>query len=246
MNKMNSVHTQRRRVDGSILKVEITCLLLALSSMLPSVSQAQAVTNPPSPLSSANHGQAVTILDTLGTATPRTTFSVFGSAGMGIYSEAFVGPQFTLTRRSVLTTVGAFVNNCDQISAGVPQCPNTRPFVVQIRRSINGMPDPRLLIAAAPLSHDNDPLTVSFESASFNDIPLEAGTYFAIIAPQQAGDAGIILSSVLLPSGQRYVAGITVLGNVSPTGSTVEPAYHAAVKIIARPVTRRPRATSQE
>jgi len=123
------------------------------------------------------------------------------------------------------------VNNCDSITAGVPQCPNTRPFVVQIRRSINGAPDPRLLVAAAPLSHDNNPLVVSFESAEFDDVPLEPGTYFGMFAPQQTTDAGILLSSA-----EGYVAGIAPIGTVTPAGSTLDAANYAAVRIIARPV----------
>jgi hypothetical protein len=150
MKRINGVDTPKLRPDRPKLKNIMTAaLLLAMSSTLSSVS----------------HAQAVTVLNTLGTATPKTTFSVFGTGGIAIFREQFVGPQFTLARRSVLTKVGAFVNNCKSIISGVPQCPNALPFVVQIRRSINGMPDPSLLIAAAPLSHDNNPLIVSFESA---------------------------------------------------------------------------------
>lgn len=173
------------------------------------------------------------MLDTLGAATPTTRFSVFGSGGNGIFSEQFIGPQFTLPRRSVLTQVGGFVNNCDSILSGVPQCPNTRPFVVQIRRSVNGAPDPRLVVAAAPLTHDNDPLVISFESARFDDIPLEAGTYFAIFTPQQAGDAGFLVGSVL-----GYTPGIAAVGTITPAGSTFDAAAHTAVRIVARPVRR--------
>jgi len=216
MEKMNGMDAPKRHPDRPKLKMMMTAaLLLAMSSTLSNVS----------------HAQTVTVLDTLGTATPKTTFSVFGSGGIAITNEQFAGPQFTLTQRSVLTRVGAFVNNCSSIIAGVPQCPNTLPFVVQIRRSVNGLPDPNLLVAAAPLTHDNDPLTVSFEWAKFDDIPLEPGTYFALFAPQQATDAGFLLSSA-----KDYVAGITTIGYVSPTGSSLDTANYAAVQIIARAV----------
>jgi hypothetical protein len=228
MNKTNGVATPKLHPDRPKLKNIMTAaLLLAMSSTLSSVSHAQTISSTPS---SVSHAQTVTVLNTLGTATPRTTFSVFGSSGYAIFREQFAGPPFTLTRRSVLTKVGAFVNNCGQITAGVPQCPNTLPFVVQIRRSVNGAPDPDLLIAAAPLSHDNNPLVVSFESADFDDIPLEAGTYFAIFAPQQATDAGLLLGL-----SQGYVSSITAVGVVTPTGSTLDTANYAAVQIIARP-----------
>jgi hypothetical protein len=216
MNRLNGVGRPKLHPDRPRLKIITTAaLLLAMSSTLPGVS----------------HAQRVTVVDTLGTATPRTTFSIFGTGGLAISSDDFVGPRFTLTRRSVLTRVGAFVNNCASIISGVPQCPHTRPFVVQIRREVDGRPDPRLVVAAAPLSHDNDPLIVSFESAEFDDVPLEAGTYFALFAPQQAADGGLLLATA-----PGYIAGITALGTVNPFGSALDPANHAAVQIIARPV----------
>lgn len=229
MNKPSGVDTPKLHPGRPTSKIVTTAaLLLAMSSTLSSVSHAQTDAATPS---GAHHAHTVTVLDTLGTATPKTKFSLFGSAGITIINDQFAGPQFTLKRRSVLTSVGAFVNNCNSFSGGVPQCRNTLPFVVQIRRSVNGVPDPRLLIAAAPLTHDNDPLTFSFESAGFDDIPLEAGTYFAIIAPQQAADGGYLLGSA-----QSYVAGITAIGIVNPTGSMLDSANYAAVRIIAKPV----------
>jgi len=179
--------------------------------------------------------QVYTVLDTAGAATPATTFSVAGSAGQVLGSAQFVGPQFTLTRRSVLTKIEALVNNCSVIVAGVPQCPNTLPFVVQIRRSINGVPDPRLLIAATPLTHDNDPLTVSMESAALDDVPLEPGTYFALFAPQQESDSGFLLSNA---NGGAYQAGITTIGVVTSSGSFADTNFVAvriAAKVVHRP-----------
>ena len=182
--------------------------------------------------SASVHAQVYTVLDTAGAATSGTTFSVFGSAGQVIGSAQFVGPQFTLTRRSVLTKIEALVNNCSVIVAGVPQCPNTLPFVVQIRRSINGVPDPRLLIAATPLTHDNDPLTVSMENAALDDVPLEPGSYFALFAPQQDSDAGLLLSNA---NGGTYQAGMTTIGVVTSTGSFADTNF-VAVRIVAKNV----------
>ena len=123
------------------------------------------------------------------------------------------------------------MNNCAVIVA-VPQCPNTLPFVVQIRRSINGAPDPRLLIAAVPLTHDNDPLTVSMESAALDDVPLEPGTYFALFAPQTASDGGFLLSNA---NGGAYQAGMTTIGVVTSTGSFADTNF-VAVRIVAKVV----------
>ena len=179
--------------------------------------------------------QVYIVLDTTGTATSRTAFSIFGSAGQTIGSALFVGPQFTLTQRSVLTKIEALVNNCGVVIAGIPQCPNTLPFVVQIRRSINGAPDPRLLVAAVPLTHDNDPLTVSMERAALEDVPLEPGTYFALFAPQQESDVGFLLSNA---NGGAFQAGLTTIGVVTSTGSFIDTNF-VAVRIAAKVVHHR-------
>jgi hypothetical protein len=188
--------------------------------------------------SAAGRAEPIVVLDTLGAATPRTTFSIFGSAGPSIFGNQWVGPEFTLTRRSVLIKVGAFINNCGAFAAGgVPQCANRRPIVVQIRRSLNGAPDPVFLVAATPLSSSNDPLTYSFESADFDDVVLEPGTYFAIFSPQQAGDGGTLLG---VANNGAYVAGLTTIGFVSSSGSPTEQNF-VAVRIVAKPVKARPR-----
>jgi len=48
----------------------------------------------------------ITIVDSLGVATPSTQFSVFGTGGQGILSSQFAGPKFTLTVPTVLTEIG--------------------------------------------------------------------------------------------------------------------------------------------
>src|SRR5215207_2982488 len=174
-----------------------------------------------------------TVVDTLGAATTSTRFSVFGSGGPSVLSTQLAGPQFTLTRQAVLTEVGAFLNNCQGIISGVPLCPETSPLVVQIRPSLNGAPDPSVVLAAFILSHDNDPFVVSYESASFR-LPLEAGIYFALFAPQ-GGDGGFILGGASDPFG--YTAGSVQLGFLNPqTGSSSGSEQFAAVRILAEPV----------
>lgn len=174
-----------------------------------------------------------TVIDTLGSATPSTQFSVFGSSGQAIFGEQLPGPQFTLTQPAVLTEVGAFVNNCGSIISGEPMCPTTSPFTVQIRPSLNGSPDPSILLATFIMSHDNAPLFVSYESASFR-LPLGAGTYFALFAPRE-GDVGYLLGFASDPF--SYRAGATQLGLLNPlTGSSSSSQQSAAVRITAEPV----------
>lgn len=174
----------------------------------------------------------VTVLDTLAFATPSTTFSVFGSGGQSIFSSQFVGPQFTLTHRTRITEIGAFVNNCVSIIDGVPQCPHTLPFIVEVRPSVNGVPDASTVLATFVLSDDQDPLTVSFEAVATH-LVLEAGTYFAIFGTQTPADAGDLLSTA-----PGYQAGLTILGFVDPTGGRAPFAstLFAAVRILGQPL----------
>jgi hypothetical protein len=216
MNRTASDLTARGRQRAMLKAVGGALLVLVLSSTPFATSRAQTFT----------------VIDTTGGAAPGTTFSVFGSSGQVIGSEQFVGPQFTLTKRAVLKKIEAFVNNCRAIVGGVPQCPNTLPLVVQIRRSINGVPDPRLLIAATPLSDDDDPLTFSLESAELEDVPLEPGTYFVLFSPQQESDAGMLLASA---NAGGFLAGETAVGFVTPTGSPTV-TIPVAVRIVAKVV----------
>jgi hypothetical protein len=172
----------------------------------------------------------ITVVDSLGAATPSTQFSVFGTGGRSIFSSQFSGPEFTLTASTVLTEIGGFVNNCKSIIAGVPQCPITLPFVVQIHPSLNGVPDPSTVIASFVLSHDNDPLVVSYEFAAMN-FTLAAGTYFALFAPQ-GSDAGFLLGTATDPF--PYQAGIITLGVVRP-GDSFTGERTAAVRILGIP-----------
>lgn len=169
----------------------------------------------------------VPILDTLGVASPTTMFSVFGAGGQQISPEQFAGPQFTITQPTLITEIGGFVNNCQAISMNVPHCPNTRPFTVQIRPSIGGVPDTDEIIDSFVLSHDDNPLVVSYETTTPN-IVLMPGTYFALFAPQGA-DAGFLLSSAQDPF--SYMAGVATIGFVRPE-SAFSGSGFAAVRIL--------------
>src|SRR5262245_44295648 len=63
-------------------------LVLLAMAVLAAVAPAAATASP------------IVVLDTLGAATPDTTFSVFGSGGEGVLGGGLVGPQFTLTKRT--------------------------------------------------------------------------------------------------------------------------------------------------
>lgn len=71
----------------------------------------------------------ISVLDSLGVATPDTEFSVTGSNGTSILPFQFVGPEFTLTQPTTLTEIGAFVNNLRIDRGGRASMPgNTSPY----------------------------------------------------------------------------------------------------------------------
>ena len=158
----------------------------------------------------------LSLLDALGAATPATRFSVFGSSGVAILSSLFVGPEFILTQPTTITEIGGFVNNCGTIVAGSPECPGTLPFTVQIRPSRNGIPDAATVLASFALSHDDDPLVISYESVATN-LTLGPGSYFALFAPQET-DGGFLLANARDPF--NYQAGSITLGVLNPTTGT--------------------------
>jgi hypothetical protein len=181
--------------------------------------------------SAARAADTFPVVNTLGAADPTTTFSVFGAGGQPISGSDLAGPKFELSQPAVITEIGAFVNNCETIVGDEPRCPGTRPFTVQIRPSLNGVPDPSSVLATFVLSHDDDPLVVSYESVS-PDLSLGAGTYFALFAAQGA-DAGFLAGFASSPF--AYLAGSTTLGFRDPTtGDSFASEQFAAVRILGR------------
>ena len=168
------------------------------------------------------------LIDSLAGVNTATSFSVFGSGGLSIATSQLVGPRFTLSRRTLITGIGAYVSNCGTIIGGQPDCPDRKPFVVQIHPDADGVPDPEVVLAAFDLSDDGDPLLVSFESASMH-LMLPAGTYFALFAPGQPQDSGFLLDSAQVPL--VYRSDLIPLGVVVENGPSVVEAF-AAVRIL--------------
>jgi hypothetical protein len=74
------------------------------------------------------------------------------------------------------------------------------------------VPDPSTVLGSFSLTHDNDPLIVSYESVAPN-LTLQPGSYFALFAPHDE-DAGVLLRSATLPF--NYLAGTVNLGVLNP------------------------------
>jgi hypothetical protein len=181
--------------------------------------QAQAYANP--------------IIDTLGDATPATQFSILGHGGVAIRPTQFIGPQISLTQPTVLTEIGTFLNSPT----------GSGPFTVRIYRSKAGLPDPQALLTTLILSHDREPLVVSYESVSTR-LVLAPGTYFALFAPPDGDNGeGDLLAAARTPF--DYRAGPTTLACLGAScGSQTVFDGFAAVRILGEPVKPSPNPTS--
>ncbi len=201
-----NVNSLKRRLTKKLRQFFIATLIGGLFSSVAPVST----------------GATISIIDSLGAATPATQFSIFGSGGVSILDFQFVGPKFTLTQQTTLTEIGAFVN------CGIPQC-STLPFTVQIRPSTNGVPDASTVLASFVLSNDNNPFVVSYESVVVN-LLLEPGTYFGLFAPQGT-DEGFLLGTATNPF--VYQAGLIEMGFLNPlTGISSVSQQFGAVRIL--------------
>ena len=126
------------------------------------------------------------------------------------------------------------MSSCEQIAT----CGAGSPFTVQIRPALEMNPefgpDPSKLIASFTMSHDRDPRTVSFESASFQ-LPLHKGTYYALFG-LPPGEGGDILDSAMFPF--PYRAPEAIFGIMDPgVNFSINANLHGAMLITAAPVT---------
>lgn len=171
---------------------------------------------------------AFPIFDALAEAPPTTHFSRIGNGGVTIGPTQSVGPQFILTQPTILTEIGGFLNTSTGSSA----------FTVNIHRSKAGVPDPNAVEKKLVLSHDRDPLIVSYESVATH-LVLGPGTYFALFSPQDGGE-GYILAGASDPF--AYRARLTTLGclGTSCRSQTVFEGF-AAVRVVGEPVAPGPK-----
>ncbi|HYF40196.1 MAG TPA: hypothetical protein VD930_10940, partial [Gemmatimonadales bacterium] len=96
------------------------------------------------------------------------------------------------------------------------------------------------VLASFALSHDDDPLVISYESVAPN-LTLGPGSYFALFAPQ-GSDAGSLLVSASDPF--NYQAGSIRAGFFDPaTGISSAEAHRGAVRVLG--VRATPRAAIQ-
>jgi hypothetical protein len=173
------------------------------------------------------------IIDTLGDATPATQFSILGHGGVAIRPTQFIGPQISLTRLTVITEIGTFLNRAT----------GSGPFTVRIYRSKAGLPDPHALLTTLSLSHDRDPLVVSYESVSTR-LVVGPGTYFALFAPPDGDNGeGDLLAAARTPFDYRAGPATLACLGASCGSQTIFEGF-AALRILGEPVKPGPKPTS--
>jgi len=89
---------------------------------------------------------SITLVNTLGIATPATQFDVNGTSGPAIgfvnpSLDLLFGPLFTLPTATVISEIGGFVETC------IEPCSTPLPGRVEIHPAVNGAPDLQNLIA---------------------------------------------------------------------------------------------------
>jgi hypothetical protein len=170
----------------------------------------------------------ITLVDTLGIATPATQFDVNGTSGpsMGRVNALFdllFGLLFTLTAPTVITEIGGFVETC------LFECAAPLPGRVEIHPAVNGSPDLQNVIATFTLSSDENAAIVSYESVAPGFL-LGPGSYYALSAPQ-AGAPGYVLGSALHPF--FYNSGVTTAAQANRVnGTSAIAAFNGGVRVL--------------
>ena len=183
----------------------------------------------------ASASSAITIVDTLGVATPSTTFSYFGSGAQVISRDSEEGPEFVLSQATEITEIGAFILSCELNIYNVPECAQ-QPVLVKIRPALNGIPDASTVLASYPLPPDKNPLQYSYRSVTPN-LLLGPGTYFATFATQ-GDDVSLLLGFASIPF--EYRPELATIGFVPRTASPFVVRQEQAFRILGVPALQVP------
>ena len=125
--------------------------------------------------------QDTIVIDSIGDLPTDTRFKQPGSSGLRLDGHNSVGPEFTLTKATTITEIGAYVESCYGMLRGqyVERCEPVPSISVDILPQLHDKPDLSTVIASYNLSNDNDRTLISYESVKI-ELTLEPGTYYAI------------------------------------------------------------------
>ena len=161
-----------------ILRSVTLLLLAAVMTIIAGISSAQ---RREARGRDASIPQDTIVIDSIGDLPTNTRFKLPGSSGSPLDVHNSVGPEFTLTKATTITEIGAYVESCICLVRGkyLEPCEPFPTISVDIHPQLNGKPDLATVIASYNLSNDNDRTLTSYESVKI-ELTLEPGTYYAI------------------------------------------------------------------
>lgn len=138
--------------------------------------------------------QDTVVVNSIGDLPTSTRFKSNASWGGPLNEHHSEGPEFTLTKPTTITEIGAYVESC-WANGGeyVERCQPIPSITVDIHPQLNGKPDINTVIASYTLSNDEDRTLISYESVKVK-LRLEPGTYYAIF--NNPSNYGIILGGI--------------------------------------------------
>ncbi len=162
------------------------------------------------------------IVDTLGSATPATEFDPDWVGFTDVAEHQNLGPAFTLNVPTRITEIGDFF--------GTPAS-----LRVDIRRSVDGRPDPSAVVATFELWGAVRPEPGAAYLSAAPDVVLPPGTYFAMFAPSGGVDPGRgLVSNGIAPFDYRGTE--AVFGWLDATsGSTWTSTDTLPARVLGRP-----------
>jgi hypothetical protein len=173
------------------LRVDRWLVLAAVASVfaagIPDVASA-------SPSSQA----VVTLVDNLGEADTNSRFAEEGRNGFVVAYDQTVGLRFEVTRPTVLTEVGGFVQSLPSYAS------EAADVIVEIHPAHpDGRPNRTAVVVSSPVSAQTDPRFITYQRANFRTL-LQPGIYyaqFALADQTPHGEDAIVLTDGLRETG---------------------------------------------
>lgn len=144
--------------------------------------------------------RVVTLLDNLGDASTRSRLAVEGRNGISIAFDQSIGLRFEVTRPTVVTEVGGFV---ETFGVGDPRAADV---LVEIHPAHpDGRPDRDTVLASASIAPRPSVEVITYQAAPVRAL-LAPGVYYALFAADDDAAPGTI-DVIAVGSGQRITRG---------------------------------------
>ncbi|HKQ03761.1 MAG TPA: hypothetical protein VJ464_01415 [Blastocatellia bacterium] len=171
------------------------------------------------------------VIDSIGNLPTSTRFEHPASSGGLLCENYSQGPEFTLSKPTTITEIGAYVESCWLDPSQYPdRCQPFPPVYVSIHPQLYGKPDVASVIASYELSNDNDRTLTSYESVKVK-LRLKPGTYYAIFSTPSR--YGVIMAAASYP--HQYHCGSVPMAWVRKNpDSVVTSRQYLAVRILKK------------